>query len=160
MLSSAVPPVVKSLIVRASPDRAFETFTSGMHRWWPAAHSLHASSPREAIAIEPRSDGRWFERTRDGVECDWGHVIKWEPPRRLLLAWQIGADWKFDPKLITEVEIRFEAQGPDATRVTLEHRNLERFGARTDDTRKALDSDNGWQLGLRQFATLVGTAHT
>ncbi len=153
-----VPPVVKTLVVQASPVRAFETFTSGMHRWWPAGHSLNSASPRQAIIVEPRPGGRWFERALDGSECNWGHVIAWEPPYRVVFAWQIDATWKFDRQLVTEVEIRFEAKGQDATLVRLEHRNLERFGERAADTRNALDSDNGWQLGLRNFTTLLETS--
>lgn len=151
-----VPPVVKSVLVQASAARAFETFTLGMHRWWPADHSLNPASARQAIIVEPRPGGRWFERSVDGAECDWGHVIAWEPPHRVVFAWQIDATWKFDPKFVTEVEIRFEAQGADSTLVRLEHRNLERFGVRATDTRNALDSEDGWQLGLRRFgASLV-----
>jgi len=157
MKAVPVPPVVKSILVKAPPARAFETFTLGMHRWWPAEHSLNSASPRQAIIVEPRPGGRWFERAVDGSECNWGHVIAWEPPHRVVFGWQLDATWKFDRQLFTEVEIRFEAKGQEATLVHLEHRNLERFGERAIETRKALDSENGWQLGLGRFTASFET---
>jgi hypothetical protein len=37
----------------------------------------------------------------------------------------------------------------------IEDRNLERLGVQAIDTRNALDSENGWQLGLRRFGASV-----
>ena len=51
----------------------------------------------------------------DGSECAWGGVLAWEPSHRLLLAWQITADWRYDLKLETEVEVTFVAEGSGRT---------------------------------------------
>jgi uncharacterized protein YndB with AHSA1/START domain len=146
-------PVRKSIRVKAPPTRAFEVFTAGMGRWWIKTHSINAS-PLADVIIEPRAGGRWFERGEDGSECPWGHVIAWEPPSRLLLAWQIGGDWKFDPDLVTEVEVRFTPER-DGTRVDLEHRNIERFGANADAIRAAFESPEGWGGLLDSFAAIA-----
>jgi uncharacterized protein YndB with AHSA1/START domain len=143
-------PVRKSIRVNASPERAFDVFTAGMGRWWPATHHIGASPLKDAV-IEPREGGRWFERCEDGSECDWGRVLAWEPPSRVVLAWQLNAQWQFDPNLVTELEIRFVPDG-EATRVELEHRNLERFGDMAEQTRAALDSPGGWGGILEGFA--------
>jgi len=143
-------PVRKSLRVKAPPARAFEIFTAGMSRWWLKTHTISKTkSPIKEITIEPRQGGRWFERGEDGSECDWGHVLAWEPPARLLLAWQINGQWQFDPNLVTEVEIRFS---PDAsgTKVELEHRYLERLGDTAETMRTAFD--RGWMALLESFA--------
>lgn len=52
--------------------------------------------------------------------------------------------------------MRFIADGADATRVELEHRNIERYGQHADATRAALDSPGGWMLGLERFAECAG----
>jgi hypothetical protein len=77
-------------------------------------------------------------------------VLVWDPPGRLVLAWQIGADWKHDDALLTEV--RFVALGPALTRVELEHRLLDRYGAAAEGLRGAFDSEGGWNGILRSFA--------
>ena len=73
-------------------------------------------------------------------------------PRRLVLLWDISADWQPDPTLKTEVEVRFIAEGKDGTRVELEHRLLDRYGARRDEMRATFDSDMGWKGLLDAFA--------
>jgi len=69
-----------------------------------------------------------------------GYVIAWQPPEALVLAWQINAEWQFDPELLTEVEVRFIAEGADTTRIELEHRYLERMGRKAAEVRNAVDS--------------------
>jgi uncharacterized protein YndB with AHSA1/START domain len=147
-------PVRKSIQVKTSQERAFEIFTAHMGRWWIKGHSIN-SSPQQDVIIEPRAGGRWYERGEDGSECDWGHVIAWDPPQRVVFAWQINGEWRFDPSLVTEVEIRFTSEGANATRVDLEHRNLDRFGAKAATTRASLDSDGGWAGLLKAYAETV-----
>jgi len=147
--------VRQSVVVEASPERAFYVFTDGMTSWWPTdSHSIGDRPMAEAV-IEPRTGGRWYERADDGTECDWGRVLAWEPPDRVVLAWQISADWTADPSIHTEIEVRFTAEngGPPArTRVDLEHRGLESFGERAEQMRAIFGSDGGWNGLLGRFA--------
>jgi hypothetical protein len=149
-----VAPVRKSVRVSAAPARAFEVFTTGFARWWPRSHSI-AKVPQKEAVIEPRVGGRWFERAEDGSECDWGKVLVWEPPARVVLGWQLNADFRFDPDVVTEVEIRFIAEGEDATRVELEHRHLERFGEQGEKLREKVGSPTGWGALLDEYAACV-----
>ena len=144
-------PVRKSVRVHAPAQKAFDVFTAGIGRWWPKSHHI-GKSDLDTHVIEPRAGGRWYERGVDGVECDIGKVLVWEPPSRLVLAWQLNPDWTFDPDLITEVEVQFIADGANATRVELEHRNLERMGERADAMRQQIESPNGWGALLQLFA--------
>jgi len=144
-------PVRKSILVKAGAERAFAVFTAGMGRWWNKAHHLGAS-PLKDVIVEPRQGGRWYELSEDGSTCEWGRVLAWDPPRRVLLAWQIDGDWKYDPDFVTELEIRFMPEG-EGTRVDLEHRNLDRYGAKADAVRASLDSDEGWNLEMTAYAT-------
>ncbi|HUZ12062.1 MAG TPA: SRPBCC family protein [Caulobacteraceae bacterium] len=148
-------PVKKSLAVAATPERAFDAFTRRFDAWWPRSHSIGAS-PLQTAVLEPRAGGRWFGRLQDGTEADWGEVLVWDAPRRLLLAWRIGADWRYRPDLLTEVEVTFTPTA-DGTQVTLEHRLLENMGAAGEGARAAFDSEGGWGLLLRLYGELVGS---
>jgi uncharacterized protein YndB with AHSA1/START domain len=154
-MTIAPAPVRKSVLVKAAAPRAFEVFTQRMSHWWKPSHSINAS-PLVAAIIEPHEGGRWFERGADGSECQWGRVLVWEPPARLVLAWQINAQWQFDADLVTELEVRFLPDGDGMTRVELEHRCLERFGDNAAAIRDALDSPDGWNGLLAAFAEQVG----
>lgn len=46
----------------------------------------------------------------------------------------------------------FTADGPDATRVELEHRYIERLGETAELLHGAVDSPNGWSASLERFA--------
>jgi uncharacterized protein YndB with AHSA1/START domain len=157
MHQTIVPaPIRRTVRVSAPLERTFAVFTGGIGQWWPKSHHIGTADP-ETFVIEPHQGGRWYERGVDGSECDIGKVLVWEPPTRVVLAWQLGANWKFDPGLLTEVEVRFIPDG-DATRVELEHRNLERFGERAAAMRQQLDSPEGWGGILQLFAQFVSRA--
>ena len=146
--------VHKSITVDAPRERAFDVFTSGFDRWWFRQHHIGAAEMAEAV-LECREGGRWFERGVDGSECEWGRVLAFEPPERLVLAWQINSEWQYDPALVTEVEVRFVAESPDRTRVELEHRHLDRMGDAAASVRAALDSEGGWTGLLEVYAKEV-----
>lgn len=150
----AFAPVRKSVRVSAPPTRAFAVFTA--IAWWPKQHSILKGTPQQAVLIEPRLGGRWFERGEDGTECDWGKVLAWEPPTRLLLSWQLNGRFEVDATLNTEVEITFVAEGDGVTRVELEHRYIERAGDTAAALRAGVDAPDGWAGLLRRFAEAVG----
>ena len=148
-MSEAQQPIRKQITVEAPQERAFRVFTQNMTAWWPKQHHI-GKVPLARVALEERVGGRWFEIGEDGSECSWGKVLAWEPPRKLVLAWQISAQWQFDPQLITEVEVTFTVEGPTRTRVELEHRNLERYGEAAAALREQLAP--GWEATLQLFA--------
>jgi hypothetical protein len=149
-----IAPVRKQLVVKVSQSRAFAVFTAEMSRWWPATHSI-LKSPLKDCIVEPRVGGRWYTVGEDGSSCQTGYVIAWQPPEALVLAWQINAEWQFDPELLTEVEVRFIAEGADTTRIELEHRYLERMGRKAAEARNAVDSPGGWGAILESFKRRV-----
>src|SRR5580692_6256251 len=124
--------VRKVVSVQAPQDVAWRVFTEKMGTWWPLAmYKIGKANAVDAV-IEPRVGGRWYERGDDGSTCQWGRVLVWEPHSLLVLSWNISADWQYDPALKTEIEVRFTTDGSDRTRVELEHRHLDRYGARRD----------------------------
>jgi uncharacterized protein YndB with AHSA1/START domain len=149
--------VKKTVLVEAPQAHAFEVFTARQGTWWPLATHHIGKAPAQTAVLEPRAGGRWFELGVDGSECDWGRVLVWEPPHRIVLGWEIGADFEHDPNLKTEVEVRFVAVGPRSTRVELEHRHLERCGDKADNMKQGLDSEGGWTQVLQIFAAAAAT---
>src|SRR5580704_9491637 len=109
-----VAPVRKMLRVNVPQARAFAVFTARFDSWWPKSHHIGKAAIKEAI-IEPMSGGRWYEKGEDGSECNWGRVLAWDPPSRVILSWNINSKFEADENLLSEVEVRFIADGPDAT---------------------------------------------
>ncbi|MFL5576355.1 MAG: SRPBCC family protein [Gemmatimonadaceae bacterium] len=154
--ATTVAPVRKSITVEASPARAFQVFTEGIDAWWPRGHHI-GKAPMTRTIIESRTMGRCYSEHEDGSESDWGTVLVWEPPRRLVFSWSITGDWQYEPDLArsSEVEVRFTAEPGGKTRVDLEHRHLERHGTGAGGMRAAVDAPDGWGGILRLFADEV-----
>jgi uncharacterized protein YndB with AHSA1/START domain len=144
--------VRKVVSVQAPPAVAWRVFTEKLLTWWPLEQYKIGSARAVDAVIEPRVGGRWYERGEDGSTCDWGRVLSWEPPTRLVLSWAITADWQYDAALQTEVEVRFIADGKNGTRVELEHRYLDAYGPRRDEMHGIFDSESGWKGLLDAFA--------
>lgn len=151
-MTDPLPPIRKQIRVPVRPEIAFRAFLR-MEAWMPESHTL-LQEKRQDILLEQHSGGRWVERGTEGTERDWGKVLACEPPRRLLLAWQIGTSWAYEPELLTEVEITFTEDG-DGTVVELEHRNIERMGEGAADVWAALGSDQGWSGDLAGYVRYV-----
>lgn len=150
--------VRKTVHARAPQAIAFEVFTARIGAWWPMATHHIGSAECAEVVIEPRVGGRWFERGTDGTECDWGRVLAWEAPSRIVLAWQLDGQWKFDPTLLTEVEVRFVVVDAQNTRIELEHRGLEAYGPAAATMRETFGSPNGWGGMLDHYAEVAGRA--
>jgi uncharacterized protein YndB with AHSA1/START domain len=82
-----------------------------------------------------------------------GHVRVWQPAERLIVSWEVSAEWKPDPRpaVSSEVEVRFTAEAGGRTRVDLEHRNFERMGAAAGEKMRK-DVDGGWPHLLDLYA--------
>jgi uncharacterized protein YndB with AHSA1/START domain len=147
------------VVVRGTPDQAFAAFTERMDEIKPREHNLLAS-PIASTTLEPRVGGHIIDRGEDGSECRWARVLAYEPPARLVFSWDIGPTWQLeaDPENASEVEVRFEAEGPEHTRVLLEHRHLDRHGPGWPSLRDGVDNDQGWPLYLSRYADLFAPA--
>jgi uncharacterized protein YndB with AHSA1/START domain len=147
----------QALLVPVAPLRAFALFCD-LDRWWPREYTWSAEVLEE-VALEPRLDGRATERGPHGFTLDWGRLVAFEPPRRLVLLWQIGPDRVPvpDPARASEVEVRFAPEG-DATRVELEHRAFARHGEAGAGYRDALASPQGWPYMLDRYVAALTPA--
>jgi uncharacterized protein YndB with AHSA1/START domain len=143
--------VTHSVLVPLAPQAAFELFVERFSDWWPR-DSHHISDGAATGMLEPREGGRFYERADDGSECDWGYVRELKAPERLVLAWHLTPQWRFDPDpaAATEVEVTFDPEG-DGTRVTLEHRGFEVHGDAGPGLRESVSSEGGWPALLEKY---------
>ena len=80
-------------------------------------------------------------------------MLAWEPPHRLVVTWQINGHWQYDPDPAhaSEIEVRFSADGPDQTTVSLEHRHLDRL-VDGQALRDGITGGGGWASLLELLA--------
>jgi uncharacterized protein YndB with AHSA1/START domain len=147
--------VRKVVSVEAPQEVAWRVFTEKMGTWWPLDNYKIGKAKAVDAVIEQHVGGRWYELGDDGSTCDWGRVLVWDPHSRLVLTWDISADWQPDPNLQTELELRFIVDGKNRTRVELEHRHLDRYGARRDEMRRIFETEGDWGRLLASFARVA-----
>jgi activator of Hsp90 ATPase-like protein len=150
----AIAPVRKSVHVKVPLAHAFEVFTSGLARWWPRDHGI-GKKPIAKVFLEPRLGGHWLEIAQDGTQTSAATIIVWEPPHRFVLLWQINAQWKPDVTMKSEVDVRFIADGAEATHVELVHHRFETMGAEAGASMRK-DVDGGWPGLLQRFVEETG----
>lgn len=149
-----VPDVARTVSVDAPVEEAFGTFVGRPLEWWPLAHVFVAD--RRELTIEPRAGGRYYERGADGAEVDWGTVVQWRPPYRLVLTWRVGPAWRpvLDDDRASLIRVDFTAMGPSRTIVTLTHAQLHRHGEIAQSVRRALDGPGPGET-LARYAEVV-----
>ena len=141
------------VVVDASLEWAFDTFTRDIASWWPveAFSSLAAVglAVPDDVHLETWEHGRFSERS-GAAELRLGTVLVWDPPRRLVLQWEL--DSELPP---TEVEVTFAPEGED-TRVDVAHGGWEFAGPDGIAGRARYAGTRGWEMVLRRFAVAAG----
>ena len=139
--------VRRTILVEASPDRAFTFFTRDIGQWWDANKHL-LQEPLKEMEFEPFVGGGIIDRGVDGGESRWGTVLVYDPPTTVAFSWDINLAWQIetDRSKVSEVHVTFTAQGNGHTLVELEHRHLDRHGSGWESMRDAVGSPNGWSL--------------
>jgi uncharacterized protein YndB with AHSA1/START domain len=136
-------------------EHAFRVFTEHFDEIKPREHNLLAV-PIERTVLEPRAGGTIYDVGQDGSTCTWARVLVHEPPHRLVITWDISPAWQVepDPDRTSEVEVRFLAEGPERTKVVLEHRHLDRHGAGWEGFTH-LAAGDGWPLYLERYRAVA-----
>jgi uncharacterized protein YndB with AHSA1/START domain len=139
--------VRKSVTVDCAVEEAFRVFTAEATSWWPVgSHSLYGDTVKDVV-FEEHEGGEVYELTESGEKGHWATVLAWEPPHRLVLAWEVS------PSVIgTQVEIRFLPEEA-RTRVELEHRGWEHVAAEAPAKRD--DYAEGWGFVLGTYVERV-----
>ena len=148
--------VRKQVVVDTPIERAFSVFTDRFGDFKPPEHNLLRAPIAETV-FEGRVGGSIVDRAVDGSECRWARILAFDPPDRVVFSWDISPAWQIetDPDRASEVEVRFVPDGPDRTRVELEHRHLDRHGPGWEAVTDGVDGAQGWPLYLDRYAALV-----
>jgi uncharacterized protein YndB with AHSA1/START domain len=97
-------------------------------------------APRTGIFFDRRADGLFYETAEDGTSANWGRILEWDPPRRIVMTWRINGRWQpiDNDDAASEIEVSFvpEAGG---TRVELAHVKLHKHGPDAVAIHRALD---------------------
>ena len=148
MSETTTDPIVKTISLNASAEKAFAHFTQNIHLWWPkATHSLSQENA-ESVVFEAKEGGRVYEVERSGKEREWGTVKVCEPPHRLVFSWVLEA-----PDKATEVEVQFTEEGDGKSSLTLTHRG---WDARPDGAEWRGKYNMGWEGVLGDFVKSLG----
>lgn len=102
-----------STLVPGDPLATFVLFTDELALWWKPRPGRRVGLRGGVLFFER---GRLCERLGDAV-FEVGRVLVWQPGERLRFEWRAP---NFEPGEVTEVEVRFTAQG-ESTRVSIEH---------------------------------------
>lgn len=141
-------PVIKSVFVRLPVEAAFRVFFEEINTWWPLATHSVGGDKTVSCQIERRVGGRFYEIQEDGSQSDWGQVLAWDPPSRVVFTMHPGRP----PDLATQVEVTFQSEA-DGTRLTLIHTHWERCGEGAAARRTSYDS--GWDHVLGKYLNRV-----
>jgi hypothetical protein len=117
-----IEPIVVEFEVKATPEHAFEVWTSKPAMWWPRSHTV-SRDPELSVVFEPFAGGRIYERGSDGMEHEWGEVMVWEPPTRVEYLWHLF----FDRSEATEIAVTFVPMDETRSQVRLVQTGFERL---------------------------------
>ena len=142
MTNSALDPIVKTIDLNASADRAFHHFTDNIGQWWPLIDHSLSKDQAKTVIFEAKDGGRIYEVEHSGQEREWGRIKECEHGRRVVFSWVLE-----DPDKQTEIEVLVEPTGDHASTLTLIHRGWEN---RSDGAEWRGYYNEGWDgvLGL------------
>lgn len=136
-MGATIDPVRKEARVPLEPAAAFSLFTERMSSWWPlSSKSVHGERAKRVV-FERGEAGRIYEIAEDGSEADWGRVVTWDEPRRVVFTWHPGRS----ADTAGTVDVTFTPDG-SGTRVELVHSGWEKLGDGAREMRAGYDT--GW----------------
>ena len=128
----------KTIAVDREVEDAFRLFTEGMGSWWPVKDFSAGGEAGERVVFEARPGGRIYEVQQGGKEVEWGTVLQWDAPERVVFSWGLNG---------SEIEVTFAPAG-NGTRVELEHRGWDKL----EDKQERESYDAGWDVILARYA--------
>ena len=147
-------PIVKTIEVPCSQEKAFKVFVNEMGTWWPLdkrSMSMKSGKPAKSLRIEPKQGGKIVEIGHDDTEHLWGTIKSYDPYDSITLDFHMG----LPAENASLVEVRFTALQQERTRVELTQSNWEAFGDMAEMLRGFYGS--GWVVIFeRAFKSACG----
>jgi len=140
-------PIVKTIEVPCSQEKAFKVFVNEMGTWWPLdkrSMSMKSGKPAKSLRIEPKQGGKIVEIGHDDTEHLWGTIKSYDPYDSIALDFHMG----LPAENASLVEVRFTALQQERTRVELTQSNWEAFGDMAEMMRRGYGS--GWVIIFEQ----------
>ena len=141
-------PIIKTIEVPCSQEKAFGVFVGEMGSWWPldkrSMSMMHGGKPAKSLRVDPKQGGKIVEIGHDDTEHHWGTFTSYDPHVTISMDFHMG----MPPDSASLVEVRFTALEGERTRVELTHSNWEAFGDMAEMMRGGYGS--GWVIIFEQ----------
>lgn len=127
-----------------------------LNEWWPKEYTWSQDKLKE-IKIDGRKGGLCTEIGPNGFRCDWGTVTEYAENQKIRLKWQIGQKREPvpNPDMASDIRVDF-IQDDSSTTILFEHSNFENHGEGSDEYRKMMDSEPGWDYILNHYRKYCG----
>lgn len=144
-----------SVDVAAPIDHTFKVFTEQMYVWWDPTH--HLLDNVVEMRVDQYVGGRITDVDADGTTQSWSRILAFEPPTTFAFSWDIDVAWEIesDPGKCSEIWVSFEPIGDSSTRVSLDHRHLDRHGDGWEGMASAMTAPGAWGAGLARLAKVA-----
>tara|TARA_B100000780_G_C20892841_1_gene355331 strand:- start:176 stop:634 length:459 start_codon:yes stop_codon:yes gene_type:complete len=143
--------ITKRLKIEIPSDKAFRKFVNDFNEWWPKEYTW-SQDKLEKIKIDGRKTGLCTEIGPNGFRCDWGTITEITENEEISLKWQISPKREPipNPEKASDLKVKFVQNG-DSTTIDFEHFNFENHGEGSENYRKMMDSEQGWDYILNNF---------
>ncbi len=141
-------PIIKTIEVPCSQEKAFGVFVNEMGSWWPldkrSMSMISGGKPAKSLRIDPKEGGKIVEIGHDDTEHLWGTIRSYDPHDSLSMDFHMG----LPAENASLVEVRFTELENERTRVELTQSNWEAFGEMAEMMRGGYGS--GWVIIFEQ----------
>ena len=143
-------PIVKTIEVTCTQEKAFHVFINEMGSWWPMerfSQSVMRGQTVNTLRVDAREGGQIVEVSSDDAEVLWGTITTFDPNDFLGMDFHIPHPSE-EKRSDSKVEVRFTALADDRTQVVLTQSNWENFGDMAEMVHSGYGT--GWSVIFEQ----------
>ena len=136
-------PIIRTIEVPCSQEKAFDIFVKEMGTWWPLdkrSMSMKNGHPAKSLRVDAKQGGQIVEIANDDTEHLWGTIKFYDPHNAISMDFHMG----MPPENASLVEVRFTVLSDKQTQVELTQSNWEAFGDIAEMMRGGYGS--GWVI--------------